>query len=180
MKRMTVFVGIILFALGATLVLQNIAFAGTGAPSGNASGPPGLVISPNATGTKLYGTVAIEFYEIPPVLNVPHFSAKVFLRLRKGSTIEVFFGEILDLVATDIPTVQASLWNAINDEGVTLRQQILNAFFNGENRSVSVKSIGDYVQQDFFSSIDEPTCIAYGRSTCVITFVTTDIELAVN
>ena len=176
MKRMTVFVGIILFALGATLVFQDIAIAGTGAPSGDPSVPPGLVISPNATGTKLYGTVAIEFYE----KSNTHFSAKVFLRLRKGSAIEVFFGEIPDLVATSSEAVQEQLWDALN-EGFTLKQQILAVFFNGEPRNVAVKNIGEYVEQDFNSQIDRPTCSVNGfPNTCVISFVITDIELAVN
>lgn len=174
MKRSVLFGWIVLLILGTVLAMPPVAIAGSGNPSGNPSGPPGLVISPYAQGTKLYGVIAIEFYPHGGLLD-----AKVWLRLSKGSSLNLFTGQIRNINSTSPAVIQSALMDAVNlGTGVTILQQISDTFFQGLKTNIAVKNVDNYVESDFLSSIDGPTCTSLGISPCLPFIVIADVEIA--
>jgi len=174
MKRSAMFGWIVLLTLGSVLAFQSVAIAACGNPSGNPSGPPGLLVSANATGTKLYGVVAIEFYPHGGVLD-----AKVWMRLRKGSTLNLFSGQIRGISSLSPAEIQSALVDAADPAtGITISQQISDAYFQGLKTNIAVKNIDNYMETDFLSLIDQPTCTSLGMSTCLPFIVLADVELA--
>jgi len=175
MKRAALFGWIVLLTLGTVLALQSVASAACAIASGGPSGPPGLLINPNAQGTKLYGAVAIEFY--------PHgtgglMDAKVWMRLRKGSTLNIFYGQINNIENLNPAQIQSALMLAADPSKGLISDQISAAFFNGLKTDIVVKNISNYMETDFLSWIDAPTCVSLGTSPCVPFIVIMDIELS--
>jgi hypothetical protein len=159
MKSVTNYV-LLLMLVGGAMV-----FAGGGLECDSCGAPPhGIGLVGNATGTKLDGVITIEFYNIDttdPVLAPA--DARLVLRLRKGKTFAVFYGETHLSNYTSPSIVQT----AITD---TMRQAVLDEFFNGANLTVKLKSIDEFGELDTVGS----TALT-DRSV----FILANVELAV-
>jgi hypothetical protein len=146
------------------LFLGSLAFAGTGLEQGPGEPPFGLKIQGDAKGTKLEGVISIEFYNCAgtPVGTV--CDARIALRLRQGNTsaLKMFFGDLTDVIASSPTAVQT----AIED---TLEQQVVDAFFPGQNLTTTLKNVTEYGRIDVNTT-----------STPVSIFVLADVQIAVS
>jgi len=147
-------------------IFSSISFAGSGGPEQPpVTGPPfGLAIQGAAAGTKLAGTIAIEYgsYEA----NQYCYDSKIVLRLSKGNDVATFVATGC-LAAADPATQQTQLT-------ALLGPQILKYFFNGNTAlTITLTNLGQYVLVPI-----NPDCAA-PASPCHDDFMMADITLAV-
>ena len=130
MKSVTKYILLLLLVGGAMV------FAGGGLECDSCGQPPhGIGLVGNATGAKLNGVISIEFYNIdttPP--DDGNADARLVLRLRKGKTFAVFYGETHVSDYTNPSGVQTAITN-------TMTQPVLDEFFNGANRTSTFRRL---------------------------------------
>ena len=140
---------------------------------GNGAPPWGAAIHGDAQGVKLVGALYAEFYDLSPIAGGFEGKARVTVRLRKGSRVAVFYGEIpYNIVVTTASDVQQPLIDAVAD-------QILNEFFPGQSltsKNILVKDMSEYAQRDNVQAAATSCFSSYGIGN---TFVITDIILAI-
>jgi hypothetical protein len=159
MKSVTKYILLLLLA-GGTMV-----FAGGGLECGDCGAPPhGIGLVGNATGTKLDGVITIEFYNLVTTgTGAGNADARLVLRLRKGKTFAVFYGETHVSDFTNPAVVQTAITN-------TMTQAVLTEFFDGANLAVKLKSLDQFGELDTVGATDVTT-----RSV----FILANVELAV-
>jgi hypothetical protein len=150
------------------LFLGSLAFAGTGLEQRPGEPPFGLKVQGDAKGTKLDGVISIEFYNCGPDPSPEPkgtlCDARIALRLRQGNTaaLQMFFGDLTDVIASSPAAVQT----AIED---TLEQQVVAAFFPGQNLTTTLKNVTEYGRIEVSTDFTPPSI-----------FVLADVQIAVS
>jgi len=122
--------------------------------------PYGLAVHGNAGGTKLYGTIEIEYINQTSALTA---DVRAVVRLRKGNTVKVFYSGILEDVNIDDPKVLQDV------VAFALAPKILNAFFPGESLCIWLKAASELGESQ-----------KYSESGSTFQFEMMDVEIAVN
>ncbi|MHC4799770.1 MAG: hypothetical protein ACYTF1_24310 [Planctomycetota bacterium] len=156
-SKMTIMMSLVVF-FAATL-LGSGALAATD-PEGPSGEPPyGVAIQSDAAGQKLIGVLFIEYYNIDPQNPFAPADARIFIRLRKGNVLKMFYAEAFDVDISDPANNQEDITEAIKDE-------ILEGFFgSGSGLEITLKSMDDFIQVD--------------AGTPISTFVMADVVIAV-
>lgn len=161
MKQLKVKSIVVLAALFSSVLFSSLAFAKAyQQPPGEP--PRGLKVEGAAGGTKLYGTVTIEEFNVDESDNF--YNAKIVLRLRLNNDVQVFYGEITNtkMSASDPAFIQDLVMQR-------MAPQIILYFFGNSSLKVTLKNITEFVFVDAGLTVNT----AYSR------FVMADVELAV-
>lgn len=141
MKRFVKTIGVGLVVLWMASLLGSAASAKD--PSQPAGQPPfGVAAHGDGVGTKLNGVVFIGFFDLD---NNVEGSAIVVLRLRKGSALKIFYGEIGPMSPLNITAVQAAIQNV-------MEPQVRDAFFPGSNVEIKLVGLDEFMSKTVLGS----------------------------
>lgn len=166
MKQLKVKSIVVLAALFSSVLFSSLAFAKAyQQPPGEP--PRGLKVEGAAGGTKLYGTITIEEFNVDESDNF--YNAKIVLRVRMGNDIQIFYGEISNTLMNG--SNPAFVQDLITQK---MAPQIISYFFcnpslSSCNLHVTLKNISEFVFVDAGGTVN----------TSSSRFVMADVELAV-
>jgi hypothetical protein len=164
MKRFTRMIIISLAVCFAIALMTPLTFAGVGSPEPPPGEPPyGMAISSDAPGTKLVGTIMIEYYgwggcgtcapcncvkkTCDTCCDKTCANARVLLRLSLNNDIQIIFREIPGVITSNgNADIQATIMNAMTPA-------VLQAFGFSPTSTVAVKSVSNFMVTDDFSSM---------------------------
>ena len=165
MSRCMKWVVIGISVLLPVLFVSSVGFAAKASFDSPPGAPPyGLAVHGNAGGTKLYGVVEVEYYDVVRYQSTISFQARAVARLQQGNKLQTFYAapNIVFTDDKDPAVVQGPLMNAF-------APQVLDFFFPGQfGLCIWLKNVTEY------SELDVPATGYQNK------YIVMDVELAVN